>query len=436
MIDKQINRYFFILLSLLPISFIIGPSVSLSNIIIFDVSFLILLISKKKFNILKDNTIKILLVLYAYLIFNTFVSLEPDTSFPRNFGFLRFLILFIGINYFFQKEEFFKIINVWSIIILIVVIDIFFERYFGHNIFGYGKENYRVVSFFKDEAIPGGYVYSFSFIIIGYLFNSYKKNENIKNILIIITLLTLLISVIITGERSNSFKFILSLIIFVFFLSNISFKKKILIMISFLTMTTFTIMSNEFVKGRMFSSIKYASSSFIPSFMHGVPKDNPSGNLYAMLYRSGFDVFKRYPFFGVGNKNYRIEACNNNRYQLNVHATHTDYICMTHPHQIYFEFLSEHGIIGTFVLLYLFFLIFFKMLKVIILEKNYLSLGCFAYVIVYFTPILPSGAFFTDYNLSLFFINLSLGYASSKGLNIFKVLNEKLPTDNNKKIIY
>ena len=433
MIDKQINRYFFILLSILPISFIIGPSVSLSNIIIFDLSFLILLVSKKKFDIFKDTTIKILLVFYAYLIFNTFISLEPGTSFLRNFGFLRFLIFFIGINYFFQREEFFKIINIWSIIILIVIFDIFFERYFGHNILGYGKESYRIVSFFKDEAIPGGYVYSFAFIIIGYFMNSYKKNGNLQNILLMITVLTLLISVIITGERSNSFKFILSLIIFTFFLSSISLKKKFLIMISFLTVTTFIIMNNEFVKGRMFSSIKYATYTFIPSFMHGVPKDNPSGNIYAMLYRSGFDVFKRYPFFGVGNKNYRIEACNNNRYQLNVHVTHTDYICMTHPHQIYFEFLSEHGIIGTLILLYLFFLIFFKMLKVIILEKNYLSVGCFSYLLVIFTPILPSGAFFTDYNLSLFFINLSLGYAASKSLNIFNVSNKKLLTNNDKK---
>ena len=41
------------------------------------------------------------------------------------------------------------------------------------------------------------------------------------------------------------------------------------------------------------------------------PHDNPSGNLYAKLYRSGYDVFKNYPYFGVGNKNYRVEACTN-----------------------------------------------------------------------------------------------------------------------------
>ena len=47
---------------------------------------------------------------------------------------------------------------------------------------------------------------------------------------------------------------------------------------------------------------------------------------------------------GVGNKNYRIETRTN-------HLKIKNYIPDTHPHQIYFEFLSEHGIIGTIILL-------------------------------------------------------------------------------------
>ena len=31
--------------------------------------------------------------------------------------------------------------------------------------------------------------------------------------------------------------------------------------------------------------------------------------MYFQLYKSGFEVFKNYPIFGVGNKNYRIETC-------------------------------------------------------------------------------------------------------------------------------
>ena len=52
---------------------------------------------------------------------------------------------------------------------------------------------------------------------------------------------------------------------------------------------------------------------------------------YFNLYQSGLEVFKKYPNFGVGNKNYRHEAC--------VNKTIKSYVCNTHPHQIYFELL-------------------------------------------------------------------------------------------------
>ena len=42
-------------------------------------------------------------------------------------------------------------------------------------------------------------------------------------------------------------------------------------------------------------SLKYSASTFVYSFQHGKPWDNPSGNLYAKLYRSGYDVFMKYP---------------------------------------------------------------------------------------------------------------------------------------------
>ena len=38
-----------------------------------------------------------------------------------------------------------------------------------------------------------------------------------------------------------------------------------------------------------------------------------SNNIYIKHYKSGYAVFKNYPLFGVGNKNYRIET-NNNRF--------------------------------------------------------------------------------------------------------------------------
>lgn len=119
----------------------------------------------------------------------------------------------------------------------------------------------------------------------------------------------------------------------------------------------------------------------------------------------------------MGNKNYRVETCNKVN---NLNSQQNKYICSTHPHNIYFEFLSEHGLVGTFILLFIFYRIIIKRFLNSYFEINYLVKGSFINLIIHFLPILPSGAFFTNYNLTIFIINLSIFYASSKN-NVFKI---------------
>ena len=103
----------------------------------------------------------------------------------------------------------------------------------------------------------------------------------------------------------------------------------------------------------------------------------------------------------------------------NIENKNQNYVCNTHPHQIYFEFLSEHGLVGTFLLLSVFFALIFQYLKVIILSQNYLQIGAFTFLITNFLPFIPSGSFFSDFNISLFILNLSIMYAVNKKTNVF-----------------
>jgi len=419
MIEKVINRYFFFLLSFLPISFLIGPSVSLTNILIFDFSFIFLLFYKKDWSWIKNPTIKILLILYLYLIFNQFIALDWNLSFFRNFGFLRLIVFFVGVNYFFyNNENFYKVFIIWSAIIFVVVFDIFIEKVFGTNILGYGYGHERVVSFFKDEQIPGGFVYAFSLMLFGYYVSKSEDHKKYFKIFTIIALILFLVAIISTGERSNSFKAFFSFILFLFLFKEISFFKKLFLLGLVFLIISLVILSNDYLKNRLFNSVIYAASNFKSSFVNYDPHNNP-GLLYAKLARSSYEVFKNYPYFGVGNKNYRFESCKNKIISKNIHIMRNNYVCSSHPHQIYYEFLSEHGLIGTLILLVLFFLIFYKILNLLFLSKNYIGIGTLSYLIAVFTPLLPSGQFFTDYNISLFFINLSIMYATTQKANIF-----------------
>ena len=54
-----------------------------------------------------------------------------------------------------------------------------------------------------------------------------------------------------------------------------------------------------------------------------------------------------------------------------------------------------------------------------LLSQNYIQIGAFIYLLSTFLPLLPSGSFFSDFNITLFFINFSLMYGVNKSTNIF-----------------
>ncbi len=405
-LNKLTYNYFLILFSLIPISILVGSAVSLINILLIDLSFIILMIYKKDYYFLKNKTLIYLLILYIYLIFNSYISIDYSEGIIRNIGFIRIIIFFVAINYFFQNETFSKkIFKFWSIIILTVLIDVFIERFSGKNILGFSDPTNmdRVVSFFKDELIVGGYLNGFYLIIIGFLFNEIRDK---KNYLIILLSIIFFISILLTGERSNTIRAFLGISIFLLFYKNLDFKKKIITFTAIMCLIFTLIFNLELLKQR-----------FINQF---IAKDTKN-NYYYVLYNSGFEVFKNYKLFGVGNKNYRVETCK----KINKNKN-KNYRCLTHPHQIYFEFLSEHGLIGTIIILLIFYKLIFSKIFSTIREKNYIKIGSLIYLTLVFLPIIPSGAFFGDFAITIFAINLSLFYASDKQLNIFKKIESKI----------
>jgi hypothetical protein len=404
------------LISTIPLAIIIGPAISLSNILAINVLSIVFILSFNRFDWAKTRTIKLLIILYLYLIISNFFSIEPFLSLSRNIGFLRFIFLFIFINYFFsQSSNTDKIFKFYTIIMLIVILDVMLESIIGKNILGYG-ENYgnRIMSFFKDEPIVGSFLNGFFLMVIGYLHLNYKNYSNNKKLLVIFFSILFLVSIILTGERANAIKAFLGFILFYILNDNFSKKIKLMFFPFIFLLISVVFFSSDYLKTRygqgMFKQVLeqvFAEEEFKKFYKR---------NLYPQHYYSGFRVFINNPILGVGNKNYRIETCNrHHKYSIE----RKGYLCSTHPHQVYIEFLSEHGIIGTIILLSILFYLIFRILKVIIRAKNYLQLGCFIYLILVFIPLMPSGSFFSDFNATMFWLNLSFLYATNKKTNIF-----------------
>ena len=407
--ERKINNIFFFFLSTIPLSIIFGSSISLINIVLGSVFTLVILIYQKDFNFIDNISIKLIIVLYFYLIFNSLISQDFFVGASRNFGFARFIFLFICINYlFFKHPRAENIFYFWIATIIILTLDAYIEFFLGKNIFGWGGINEphgsRIVSFFKDEPIVGAYLSGFILMTFGFLLQKYKY----KNVLPWIFLLFIFSAVLISGERSNAIKIFFGLILMFLFFDFLNLRKKIIIIILTFLFLILALNQSNYLKTRYFNQfiIHFISKEKFEKFIHESD--------YFKLYRSGIAVYKNYPIFGVGNKNYRVETCSdekkNNEY---------NYFCLTHPHQIYIEFLAEHGIVGTLILISIFFTLMFKILLNIFNSKNYIQIGSFCFIIFVFTPLLPSGAFFNDFNSTILWLNISIMFASCKKTNIF-----------------
>ena len=414
--NKILNPYFLLLFSFIPVSIIIGPSVSLINILLIDFSFIFLILYKKDYKFFSNKTVKLIIFLCLYLIFNSIISKDFSMSFNRNFGFVRFGILFLAFNYFFYNKSFVnRVLIVWILTLFILSLDTYIEFIFGKNILGYGEEyGRRIVSFFKDEPIVGGYINGFYLIIIGYLFYINKNTSNKYKYIILIFSIFFISAIILTGERSNSIKAFSGFFLFYFFNNFFKFKEKIFSILLLTFIFVFLLNNSSFLGSRYSSEYFKPIISFFQTNNDQAIKVSVGfeHNLYARLYQSGFEIFKKYPVLGVGNKNYRVEAC--------LIEKNSKYFCNTHPHQTYFEFLAEHGLVGSMILFFILFNLIFGKIKIILTSKNYLQLGCLIFLSIIFIPFLPSGAFFSDYNLTIFWINLSIMYAVGKKTNVYR----------------
>jgi len=400
--NEYIANLNFILLILLPISLLVGSAVINFVVILFDILFLIEVIKKKEKQIFNEKHIYILIIIWFYLIINSFIGINYENSLTRSIAFIRFVILAIGINYYFCRyyNQFIKyIIKLWSLIFIIVTIDLIFESIFGFNLTGNVSPLYskgRLAGFLGEELKIGNYYFGFILITLSYILSKFKNNYLLFVFSIIFTIVALLI-----GERSNFLKILFIIPFFLFFFQNKYFFKKIFVILISLTILFSIVFTNKNYKTRFWEML------FQPIIQYSL---NPIEILkkmpYGAHYDTAFKIFNENKFSGVGLKNFRIES-GNKKYR-NSEFIFTDKRQNTHPHQLHFEFLSELGLVGYFLFFLFFYFSFSSCIKTYKKSKNLFQLSSFLFIIATLIPLLPSGSFFTTYTATIFWINYGL----------------------------
>jgi O-antigen ligase len=422
---KSYNEKFIIFLfSFLPISLIWGNSAINSNILIIDLFFLLTCYRQKQWSWIRNKYFYFFISIWIYLVINSIISENIDVSlfdpirkeivYPKNdsiirsVGFIRFIIFLFAVQYFFfsSKKIFDQIFLYWSIIIFVVLIDIVFEHIFGFNLLAFESPSpRRIVSFFKDELVVGGFILGFSFLISSFLFKL-TKNDTEKKILPSIFFCLSIICIYLSGERSNFIKALITVSIILLLINDAYFyiKKKYIFLFIIIGLVLVTLSSEDIYTKQIISYKKILLHSKAPTYYEKF------GHLrHFAHYDVAWQIFKDNPISGVGNLKFRY-ICHNNKY-LNIKIEYTHERCSNHPHQIHLEILSEQGIIGYLIIIFTIFSILFNSFKIYRKTGDLIHLSSILFVLTFFIPLLPTGSFFSTFSGSIFWINFSFVHA-------------------------
>ena len=382
-------------LFLFPIAILLRSATLNLYITIGSILFIIKIL-KKKINLNNlDAWIILFLIFYLYITSISFFSLDPRSSISSSISQIRFLFFALFIfSIKFDLKNLKNIFYFYSIILIFVSLDVVYQYFFKVDIFGLSGNPLnpnRLSGPFGNELIVGAYLTFLSLIILPFfLKNIYQNNFKLK-IFSIFFILLIYITVLLSGERMAFI--ILNSGLFLFIIILFKLREKIII---FLTLSLILILLYSFNSGvkTRYNDFKYNILNFEKSG-HG------------RLYASSYNIWKDNLLFGVGIKNYR-KICDTDKIDP---ITNQKTLCSTHPHNIYFELLSETGLIG-FILFLTTFCFYLNKIKMNYskLDKNLKKyiFGSIFVVLIYLWPIKSSGSIFSTFTASFFWFSIGL----------------------------
>ena len=398
---KKINleNILIFLIFTFPISLLLGSLIINISIILIDIFFIFILYRKKKFDFLNCTSFYLFLFFWLSLLINVTLSINFENSLSRSIGFVRFVFFIFAIKFIFNqnlvnRKNFFL---TWFLIFLLVTFDIIFETFIGHNILGFSNNFHgRVSSFLNDELKIGNYYLGFILIALSFVYYSFKNKKYFLLFFLLFFLTALLI-----GERSNFLKTSVILFIFYFSIYKNSLLKHAVFAIISLSLVFIIISQQNNLKERFYNQI------FINLSQHNFNLISfYKYTTYAAHHDAAFKIFRNYPIFGVGLKNFRAESPKDKYENLNFRFTESR--ASTHPHQIHFELLSETGLFGYLSFLVIFFLFLKRSIFTQYKTGNLYQLSGILFLSISLMPLIPTGSFFTTYGAAIFWFNVAI----------------------------
>lgn len=299
------NKTLLILVSILPIGFVIGPLIVEIIISILVINLLIEVYYKKKFFIFKNKIFIFFLVFYLYLIFNVIVSDFFKESALNIFFYIRFILFPFAIYLILKKNtnNLMIVFIVMSLTFFIVVLDGYFQFFFDRNFLGYEKYRPdRISGFFKDDLILGSFLSRLLPLFLA-LIILFKKNLLIFRLNLILFFLIFFL-IFLTGERAAFILSVLGLLIIIFQIKSFSYLKFIFFTIAIITILLL-IIKNPILSSRYVDQIKH--QTFTDSNQNNILPN------YMPMIKTSLKMFNENKLLGMGPKSFRY-LCSDSKF--------------------------------------------------------------------------------------------------------------------------
>ena len=368
-------------------------SAALNIYLVITSLYLIYYVYKKNFffEIIDHLWVKLFILFYIFILINSFFSVDVYSSLKSSGSQIRFFLFSIFLMYFLNQNKLPILIKILSLINILVCFDTIFQYFNGTDIFGLSADPinnpHRLSGPFGKELIVGSYLYQSSLIIISFFIFSLTNNKYEKIYRIFYCGL-IVATIILSGERMNS----ILIIVTIFFMLFLKFQNR----------TRVFVVTAFFLFISIIYSFNNTAKFKLKHFKEEVLELQHSN--HGRLFSSAFDIWQERVLTGVGLKNFRV-VCNQDHVNS---ITEKKNLCSTHPHNFYFEFLSETGLLGLLLFLSFIFSILWQSFKKIILTKDPIMIGCFIMLSFYLFPFRSSGSFFSTWYGSFFWVHLGI----------------------------
>lgn len=394
---RQINLVLFALLPLL-LLFSRGGADAAATII--GVSFLAVVIARRQWSLAAHPLLASLLAIW--LLLNLLVSplaVEPADSFSRSVVWIRFALLFAAATcWLIQSRRDLKlVVAIWGGALIISIIDGLVQVITGTSLSGNPLYNTTRLTGPLDRPNIGMYVARIGFpllaatpLLLG------LRSRGFRIAAVAIAAAIGFVFILLTGERSAALLSVAAL--------GVAGLGAIMIFPRYRPQILMTLLLAGISSGivaAMSERIWLRVMQFSEVLKHF------SDSHYAELFGIGFDIWRSYPVFGAGMKNFQASC-------WTISAPVVTDGCPAHPHNVYIEWMAETGTVG--LIAYLVFVVLMLATARPLLRGNtvarvtgLLIAGCF--VILLF-PLVPTQSQFSNWPALVFWTSLAMTMAS------------------------